>query len=95
MSNIREEQTTGYGHGGSDNHPITKVYDGDRYLGALRNDGYRKFDGDFVNDWSAFAGGAAVPMPAGVTDRETAKRVLIDYCRRASNAWMLAGSKNH
>ncbi len=95
--NIREEQATGFGPNNglapADAYPITKVFDGDKFLGSLRNDGYRCFNGDFVNDWCAFAGGAAVPMPAGVTDRETAKRTLIEYAQRAAFAWQLAGNR--
>lgn len=89
---IREEQATGYGSNGASGHPITKLYDGEKYLGALRNDGFRTYNGDFVNNWVAFAGGASVPMPAGFpTTRETAKIELISYCRRASNAWAFTG----
>lgn len=80
---IREEQTTGYGPGASnDNHPLTEVYDGSKLLGTLRNDGFFAFDGEFVNNWVAFAGGASVPMPAGFpTSRDSAKRALLNYVR--------------
>ena len=94
--NIREEQTTGFGPNNglapADNYPVTKVFDGDKFLGSLRNDGYRCYNGEIVNDWVAFAGGAMVPMPAGAhTDRETAKRTLVEYAQRAAFAWKLAG----
>jgi hypothetical protein len=77
---IREEQTTGHSKTGQAGHPVTRVFDADRLLGTLRNDGFRAHDGDWVNNWSAFAGGNAVPMPAGAfTDRATALRTLLSY----------------
>jgi hypothetical protein len=91
--NLREDQTTGFSNTGVQGHPVTKVYDGDKLLGTLRNDGFQAHDGDFVNNWVAFAGGAAVAMPAGFpTTRETAKQELIRYAARAIISWQLAGS---
>lgn len=77
---IREEQASGYSRNGEPDFPVSHVFAGTRLLGTLRNDGFRAFNGDYLNNWVAFAGGNAVPMPAGAfTDRATALRTLLDY----------------
>jgi hypothetical protein len=59
-----------------------------RHIGSIRDDGFRAYSGQWIEDWVAFAGGSMVPTT--YRDREGVLRELVSYCNRFAFSWRLA-----
>jgi hypothetical protein len=84
--NIRLVETTGCGPHGNPDYPVTDVYTGDRFLGAIRDDGYRTRDGRWVTRMVVFAGGQCVCLPEYVRDPDLGEWARTEDSRAATLA---------